>query len=78
MVLLFVSYATSPIIIIVYDISIVIDYDIIHIVFFLTISISKAVQEKKTDCKDLWVIKPTNHVSPSSGFQVPHCKRFKC
>ena len=27
----------------------------------------------KIDCMDLWVIKPTNQVSPSSRFWVPHC-----
>ena len=26
-----------------------------------------------TACMDLWVIKLTNQVSPSSGFRVPHC-----
>ena len=26
----------------------------------------------KTDCMELWVIKPTNQVSASSGFRVPH------
>ena len=31
----------------------------------------KSVREK-TDCTDLWVIKLTNQVSPSSGFRVPH------
>ena len=28
---------------------------------------------EKTDCTDLWVMKPTNQVSPSSGFRDPHC-----
>ena len=27
---------------------------------------------KKSDCTDLWVIKLTNQVLPSSGFRVPH------
>ena len=34
----------------------------------------KGVREK-TDCTDIWVIKPINQVSPSSGFWVPHCVR---
>ena len=29
-------------------------------------------RSKKTDCTDLWVIKLTNQVYLSSGFQAPH------
>ena len=62
MALRFVSYATSPLIVIVYDVT-------------LLLSMTYQFQSRsgKTDCTDLWVIKPTNQVSPSSGFMVPHC-----
>ena len=32
---------------------------------------------EKNDCTDLWVIKPTNQVLPSSGFRVLYCKWIK-
>ena len=65
----FISYATSPINVIVYDLSIEIVYDV-----SLLISMLYQLQNRsrKTDFMDLWVIKPTNQVSPSSVFRVPH------
>ena len=63
MVLWFVSYTTFPIIVIVSDISIVIVYE---------------VSLGKTDCTDLWVIKQTNQVSPSSGIHDPHYDQNVC
>ena len=62
MALWFVSYATSPIIVIFYDVSII-------IVDGVTIDI---VYDVSTLKPDLWVIKLTNQVSPSIGFRVPH------
>ena len=64
------SYATSPIIVIVYDVSIVYD---VALLLSITYEFLKSAREKKTDCTNLWVIKPTNQVSPSNGFRVPHC-----
>ena len=63
-----VNYTMAPIIVIVYDVSIVIVYDI-----SLLSSMTYRCQSirKKTDCTNLWVIKPKNQVSPSSGFLVP-------
>ena len=63
--------------VIVYDVSIVIVYDVsIVIVYDVTLLLSMTYQFqsrlRKTDCTDLWVIKLTNQVSPSIGFQVPH------
>ena len=52
----------------VHDVSIVIVYNV---------SISKHIREK-TDCTDQGVMKPTNQVSPSSGFGVPSlCSKTK-
>ena len=69
MALWFVSYATSPITFTIYDVSIVIVYDVT-----LLLSMTYHFQSRlgKTDCTDIWVIKLTNQVSPSIGFRVPH------
>ena len=69
MALWFVSYATSPITVTIYDVSIVIVYDVT-----LLLSITYHFQSRlgKTDCTDIWVIKLKNQVSPSIGFRVPH------
>ena len=70
MALWFVSYATSPITVTIYDVSIVIIYDVT-----LLLSMTYHFQSRlgKTDCTDIWVIKLKNQVSPSIGFRVPHC-----
>ena len=69
MALWFVSYATSPITVTIYDVSIVIVYDVT-----LLLSMTYHFQSRlgKTDCTDIWVIKLKNQVSPSIGFRVPH------
>ena len=50
--------------------SVVFVYDVL-----LLLSMTYHFQSRlgKNDCMDLWVIKLTNQVSPSSGFPVPHC-----
>ena len=53
----FVSYATSPIVI-GYDVSIVFVYDIT-----LLLSMAYTFKAGKSDCTDLWVIKPTNYAT---------------
>ena len=70
MALWFVSYATSPITVTIYDVSIVIVYDVT-----LLLSMTYHFQSRlgKTDCTDIWVIKLKNQVSPSIGFRVPNC-----
>ena len=68
MALWFVSYATSPITVTIYDVSIVIVYDV-------TLLLSKTYHFQsrlgKTDCTDIRVIKLKNQASPSIGFRVP-------
>ena len=68
MALWFVSYATSPITVAIYDVSIVIVYDIT-----LLLSMMYHFQSRlgKTDCTDIWIIKLKNQVSPSIGFGSP-------
>ena len=70
MALWFFSYATSPITVTIFDVSIVIVYDV-------TLLLSMTYHFKsllgKTDCTDIWVIKLKNQVSPSIGFRVAHC-----
>ena len=70
MALWFVSYATSPIIVVIYDVPIGMVYSVI-----LLLSMTHQFQSRsgKTDCTDLRVIKLTNQVSPSSGFRIPIC-----
>ena len=67
MALWFVSYATSPITVTIYDVSILIVYDVT-----LLLSMTYHFQNRlgKTNCTDIWVIK----LSPSIGFRVPHCR----
>ena len=77
MALWFVSYATSPIIVIVYDISIVIFYDVTLLYTLSMMFQFQSLSGEKTDWLDLWVIKPTNQVSTSSGFRVPHYHNMK-
>ena len=74
MALWFVSYATSPITVTIYDVSIVIVYDVT-----LLLSMTYHYQSRlgKTDCTDIWVIKLKNQVSPSIGFWVPNCNHIK-
>ena len=81
MALWFVSYATSPITVTIYDVSNVIVYDVA-----LLLSMTYHFQSRlgKTDCTDIWVIKLKNQVSPSIGFWVPHwnpmngvCQRYR-
>ena len=69
MALWFVSYATSPITVTIYDVSIVIVYDVT-----LLLSMTYHYQSRlgKTDRTDIWVIKLKNQVSPSIGYRVPH------
>ena len=69
MALWFVSYATSPITVTIYYVSIVIVYDVT-----LLLSMTYHFQSRlgKTECTDIWVIKLKNQASPSIGFQVPH------
>ena len=74
MALWFVSYATSPTMVIVYDVSIVIVYDV---TLLLSMTYQFKISTGKTDCTDLWVIKLTNQVSPSIGFRVPHFAGYK-
>ena len=64
MALWFVSYATSPITVTIYDISIVIVHDVT-----LLLSMTYHFQSRlgKADCTDIWVIKLKNQVSPSIG-----------
>ena len=81
MALRFVSYETSPIIVIVYDVLIVIVNDVsIVVVYDVTLLLSMTYQFQirsgKTDRTDLWVIKLTDQVSPSSGFWIPHYDHF--
>ena len=71
MVLWFITYAMSPIIIIVCEVSIVIVYDV-SLCYRLWCIKFKAVWGK-TDYTDLWVMKPL-----SCGFGVPHCWRNSC
>ena len=54
MALWFISYATSPITVTIYDVSIVIVYDVT-----LLLSMTYQFQSRlgKTDCTDIWVIK---------------------
>ena len=61
MALWFVSYATSPITVTIYDVT-------------LLLSMTYHFQSRlgKTDCTDIWVIKLKKQVSPSIGFRVPH------
>ena len=70
MALWFVSYGTPPITVTIYDVSIVIVYDVT-----LLLSMTYHFQSRlgKTDCTDIWVRKLKNQVSPSIGFRVPHC-----
>ena len=70
MALWFVSYAMSPITVTIYDVSIVIVYDVT-----LLLSMTYHFQSRlgKNDCTDIWVIKLKHQVSPSIGFRVPHC-----
>ena len=75
MALWFVSYATSPTMVIVYDVSIVIVYDV---TLLLSMTYQFQISSGKTDYTDLWVIKPTNQVSPSIGFRVPHSATAAC
>ena len=72
MALWFVSYAMSPITVTIYDVSIVIVYDVA-----LLLSMTYHFQSRlgKTDCTDIWVIKLKHQVSPSIGFRVPHCEQ---
>ena len=72
MALWFVSYATSPITVTIYYVSIVIVYGVT-----LLLSMMYHFQSRlgKTDCTDIWVIKLKNQVSPSIGFRVPHYNR---
>ena len=69
MALWFVSYATSPITVTIYDVSIVIVYDV---TLLLSMTYHFQSRLEKTDCTDIWVIKLKNQVSPSIGFRVPH------
>ena len=71
MALWFVSYATSPITVTIYVISIVIVNDVT-----LLLSMTYHFQSRlgKTDCTDIWVIKLKNQVSPSIGFRVPRLR----
>ena len=64
MALWLVSYATSPITVTIYDVSIVIVHDVT-----LLLSMTYHIQSRlgKTDCTDIWVIKLKNQVSPSIG-----------
>ena len=70
MALWFVSYATTPITVTIYDVSIAIVYDVT-----LLLSMTYHFQSRlgKTDCTDIWVIKLKNQVLLSIGFRVPHC-----
>ena len=70
MALWFISYARSAITVTIYDVSIVIVYDVT-----LLLSMTYHFQSRlgKTDCMDIWVIKLKDQVSPSIGFRVPHC-----
>ena len=43
-----------------------------HCYCLSTVSVYDISISKPFDCTDLWLIKLTNHVSPSSGFWVPH------
>ena len=72
MALWFDNYATSPIIVIVYDISIPSVCD----VALLLSMMFKQSRSVKTDFTDLYVIKLTNQVSPPDGFYVSHS--LKC
>ena len=69
MALWFVSYAMSPITVTIYDVSIVIVYDV---ALLLSMTYHSQSRFGKTDCKDIWVIKLKHQVSPSIGFRVPH------
>ena len=73
MALWFVSYTMTPIIVIVYDVSILL-FMTYQFYYLLRINF-KAVWEK-TDCMDIRVIKPANKVSLSSGFWVPQCMTY--
>ena len=54
MALWFVSYATSPITVTIYDVSIVIFYDV---TLLLSMTYHFESRLGKTDCTDIWVIK---------------------
>ena len=75
MALWLVSYAMSPITVTIYEVSIVIVYDVT-----LLLSMTYHFQSRlgKTDCTDIWVIKLKHQVSPSIGFRVPHCCHHRC
>ena len=68
MALCFVSYATSPITVTIYDVSIVIVYDV---TLLLSMTYHNQSRLGKTDCTDIWVIKLKNQVSPSRDFGSP-------
>ena len=70
MALWFISYARSAITVTIYDVSIIIVYDVT-----LLLSMTYHFQSRlgKTDGTDIWVIKLKDQVSPSIGFRVPHC-----
>ena len=67
MALWFVSYATSSVTVTIYDVSIVIVYDVT-----LLLSMTYHFQNRlgKTDCTAIWVIQLKNQVTPSTGFRV--------
>ena len=73
MALWFISYAKSAITVTIYDVSIVIVYDVT-----LLLSMTYHFQSRlgKTDCTDIWVIKLKDQVSPSIRFRVPHYLRY--
>ena len=75
MALWFVSDATSPITVTIYDVSIVIVYDV---TLLLSMTYYNQSRLGKTDCTDIWVIKLKNQVSPSIGFWVPHYDTIHC
>ena len=68
MALWFVSYATSPITVTIYDVSIVIVYGVI-----LLLSMTYHFQSRlgKTDCTDIWVIKLKTKYRHVSDFGSP-------
>ena len=79
MALWFVSYATSLITVTIYDVSIVIVYDLT-----LLLSMTYHFQSRlgKTDCTDIWVIKLKTKYRHLSDFGSPidyvHCCVIGC